>query len=218
MSDIFISYANEDRSRAQMLAEALGRCGWSTFWDRYIPTGKTWRQTIGQELRTARCVIVLWSKASSESNWVHDEADDAKRRGVLVPVRIESVEPPIGFRSYQTADLSDWNGTEETRAFRKLTLDIGALIGPSPSTKEQSSQAEAQRLDDEPQRIVIERQVDQERNDSNEVRKLVQSLQKERPPLWRTTRVFSIRSALWPSIAVLALVPLAWYVLFHPQV
>lgn len=46
MSDIFISYANEDRARAQILAAALEAQGWSTFWDRTIPTGKTWREII----------------------------------------------------------------------------------------------------------------------------------------------------------------------------
>jgi hypothetical protein len=85
MSDIFISYAHEDRPRAQMLAETLGGHGWSIFWDRTIPTGKTWRETIGRALNDARCVVVLWSKTSIESGWVQEEADDAKRRGVLVP-------------------------------------------------------------------------------------------------------------------------------------
>ena len=53
MSDIFISYANEDRPRAQRLAEALASQDWSIFWDRTIPTGKTWREVIGAELEYA---------------------------------------------------------------------------------------------------------------------------------------------------------------------
>jgi hypothetical protein len=88
MSDIFISYAREDQPWAEMLAQTLEGRGWSTFWDRTIPIGKTWRETIGSELDGARCVIVLWSKTSIESGWVQEEADDAKRRGVLVPSKI----------------------------------------------------------------------------------------------------------------------------------
>jgi hypothetical protein len=34
MSDIFISYASEDRSKAEPLAKALEEQGWSVFWDR----------------------------------------------------------------------------------------------------------------------------------------------------------------------------------------
>src|SRR5262249_53988443 len=115
MSDIFISYAHEDRPRAQTLAQTLEDGGWSTFWDRTSPAGKTWRETIGRELAGAHCVIVLWSKVSIESEWVQEEADDAKRRRILVPVLIENVQPPIGFRAIQAADLVDWDGKEPTQ-------------------------------------------------------------------------------------------------------
>src|SRR6516165_879184 len=132
MSDIFISYASDDRPRAETFAHTLEGRGWSTFWDRTIPIGKTWRETIGRELNGARCVIVLWSKTSIQSSWVQEEADDAKQRGLLVPILIENVEPPIGFRSIQAAHLENWNGTESTEAFRRLIADIAALIGPPP--------------------------------------------------------------------------------------
>jgi hypothetical protein len=133
---IFISYAKEDRPRAEMLAQTLEGGGWSTFWDRTIPIGKTWRETIGRELDGAGCVIVLWSKTSIESGWVQEEADDAKRRGVLVPILIENVQPPIGFRSIQAAHLENWDGAESTQAFRRLIADIAALVGSPPKEAE----------------------------------------------------------------------------------
>ena len=40
MSDIFISYAKEDREQAGVLAAALEKLGWSVWWDRIIPTGR----------------------------------------------------------------------------------------------------------------------------------------------------------------------------------
>ncbi len=145
MSDIFISYAHENRPLAQALAQTLEGQRWSIFWDRTIPTGKTWRETIGKELGNARCVVVLWSKTSIESGWVQEEADDAKQRGILVPVLIENVQPPIGFRSIQTADLADWDAAEPTEAFRRLIFDISALIGPSPKEAEkEGAQAESE--------------------------------------------------------------------------
>jgi TIR domain len=143
MSDIFISYANKDRPRAQMFVQALEGRGWSIFWDRTIPVGKTWRETIGEELREARCVIVLWSRTSVASDWVHEEADDAKRRGILVPVPIENVQPPIGFRSIQTADLVNWDATVSTQTFSILTAGIAALIRSPPKEVEGEVEAEA---------------------------------------------------------------------------
>jgi hypothetical protein len=137
MSDIFVSYASEDRAAAQKLAKALEARGWSIFWDRTIPTGKTWRETIGKELGSARCVVVLWSKTSVDSDFVLDEAGAAKARRVLLPVRIDDVELPFGFGSIQTADLVNWNSTRVTPELNRLTADIAALIGaPSEEPKE----------------------------------------------------------------------------------
>ena len=136
MSDIFISYAREDQQRAEMLAQLLGGRGWSIFWDRTIPTGKTWRETVGSELDDACCVIVLWSKTSIESGWVQEEADEAKRRGVLVPILIDNVQPPMGFRSIQAAHLENWDGKEPRQAFHRLIADIAAQIGRPPREAE----------------------------------------------------------------------------------
>ena len=146
MSDIFISYAREDQQRAEMLAQLLGGRGWSIFWDRTIPIGKTWRETIGSELDDACCIIVLWSKISIKSAWVQDEADEAKRRGVLVPILIENVQPPMGFRGIQAAHLENWDGTESTQAFGRLIADLAALIGlpPKETEKEGGQVAEAE--------------------------------------------------------------------------
>ena len=132
MSDIFISYEKSDLPHAERLARSLRGRGWTTFWDRTIPIGSTWRKTIETELDGARCVVVLWSKASMVSRWVHEEADDALGRGILVPVLIEDIRAPIGFRSIQAAHLVNWDGTDTTPAFSKLVADIAALIGPSP--------------------------------------------------------------------------------------
>jgi hypothetical protein len=132
MSDIFISYEKSDLSQAKTLAQRLTGCGWTVFWDRKIPAGSTWRKTIGKELDAARCVVVLWSNASIDSGWVQEEADDAKRRGILVPVLIENIQPPIGFRSIQAGNLANWDGTESAEAFQTLITDITGLIGPPP--------------------------------------------------------------------------------------
>ena len=62
MSDVFVSYAKEDRERAKVLAEALASTGWSVFWDREIPGGMTWRQFIREKLDNTRCLLIAWSK------------------------------------------------------------------------------------------------------------------------------------------------------------
>jgi hypothetical protein len=134
MSDIFLSYASEDRERIRPLVAALKAKGWGVFWDRTIPTGKTWRQVIAQEIRSCRAVVVVWSQHSVESTWVQEEAEEGKRRQVLLPVLLDRVEPPFGFGSIQAADLTCWDGSAEAPAFLSLAQDIARIPGmPEPT-------------------------------------------------------------------------------------
>lgn len=120
MSDIFLSYAKEDKGRAKALAETLQSYGWSVWWDAEIPPGQTWDEMIEQELTTAKCVIVMWSQQSIGKHWVRTEATLALERGVLVPVLIENVLPPLAFRRIQAAPLFDWNRQREHDGFDQL--------------------------------------------------------------------------------------------------
>ena len=86
MSDIFISYASEDRDRAKALAEALKAQGWSVWWDPDIPAGGTFDDVIEEALGKAKCTIVLWSRHSVGSRWVRTEAAEGAERGILVPL------------------------------------------------------------------------------------------------------------------------------------
>lgn len=134
MSDVFISYARNDREAARRLARSFETQGWSVFWDRAIPTGKTWSQVIGAALKDARCVVVLWSKHSIESDWVLEEAEQGRQRGILIPVLIETVTPPLGFGRIQAADLSGWKGDHGDPALNQLLQDIATRLGKTPAT------------------------------------------------------------------------------------
>jgi hypothetical protein len=154
MSDIFISYASEERDRVQPLVGALERTGWSIFWDRTIPAGKTWRQVIGSEIRACRSVLVVWSEHSVTSEWVLEEAETGKRRGILIPVLLDNVEPPFGFGNIQAANLTAWNGDSSSPIFTHLVADITTILGQAPAAakeaeKRRRSDAEAQRRADE---------------------------------------------------------------------
>jgi hypothetical protein len=139
MTDIFISYAREDELRVSPLASALEQKGWSVFWDNRIPAGQTWRSYIGRNLDEARCVIAVWSQHSVNSRWVSEEADEGQKRGILVPVLFDSVDPPMGFRSVQAADLRDWRPDQTSQRFEQLILDIKTLLKAAPVTSVKES-------------------------------------------------------------------------------
>ena len=128
MSDVFISYSREDRTRAAALAQALEAQGLSVWWDRELPLGQAFSQVISDELDRARIVLVLWSPASVASNWVKDEAQAALDRRTLIPVLLESVKIPYGFGQYQAADLTDWDDTASHPAMVQLLGEIARVI------------------------------------------------------------------------------------------
>lgn len=140
--DIFISYAREDEASIQHLARTLEEHGWYVFWDRRIPAGKTWHSYITKALGAAKCVIVAWSRYSIASDWVIEEANVGKQRNVLVPILLNPVEPPIGFRSIQAADLGDWQPGRPSQSFEQLIQDIRRVLGITPTKPETAQPVE----------------------------------------------------------------------------
>jgi hypothetical protein len=61
MSDIFISYARQDRPRAEAIAKALEDHGWSVWWDWNIPAGETSRQVIQEQHLRPRASPALFA-------------------------------------------------------------------------------------------------------------------------------------------------------------
>jgi len=128
MSDIFLSYARSEVSRAKQIASELEKRGWTVWWDRQIAVGVSWAQEIEKQLAEARCVIVLWSENSVKSDWVQEEAAYAKELNKLIPVLVENVESPIGFRGIQSAVLTDWEGQSNHKGFQDLVTSITYVL------------------------------------------------------------------------------------------
>lgn len=128
MSDIFISYARADKDKAELLASAFSSKGWSVWWDRQIPPGQSFDETIESALHAARCVIVLWSKHSVSSRWVKTEAAEGAERGILVPAMIDNAPIPLEFKRIEAADLSNWEGEASHREFDQLLRSIAGML------------------------------------------------------------------------------------------
>jgi hypothetical protein len=128
MSDIFISYASEDRDRLLPVLKLLETKGWSVWWDRLIPIGRQFDEVIEEELSSARCMIVIWTESSVRSRWVRTEAAEGDRRDILVPIQFDSVALPLQFRRIQTAFLMNWNGEEAHPVAQRLLSSISELM------------------------------------------------------------------------------------------
>ena len=132
MSDIFISYSSKDRPWVETFAKVLESHGWSVWWDRNIPTGGSFNAVIRQELRAARCAIVVWSGQSVDSEWVQAEADEARKQEKYLPIRIDESDIPLGLPSARFNLL--WIGNQHTDhpGFSQLLKDIERLVKSPP--------------------------------------------------------------------------------------
>lgn len=131
-TDVFLSYARQDRVTARAFAECLGEEGFRVWWDASLHSGETFDEVIEQRLRDAKAVVVLWSPRSVASRWVRAEATLADRRNKLVPAIIEPCDRPIVFELTHTAELADWHGDRSDPRWRIFVEDLGRLIEATP--------------------------------------------------------------------------------------
>ncbi len=125
-TDLFISYKAEDRKRLVPLVDALKAEGFSVWWDQQIGGGSNWREDIEQHLDSAKCVIVAWSKrtVSPEGRFVRDEAGQAQESGRYLPITIDNVRLPLGFREMQAISLTGWKGNANDPRFLALVAAV----------------------------------------------------------------------------------------------
>ena len=134
MADIFLSYARENSEIARRLSEGLENIGWTVWWDWKVPAGQTWRDMIEQSLASMRCMVVLWSTDSIDSDWVKQEAEKSKAQGKLVAALIDEVKPPMDFGAVRDANLIGWDGSQDFPGFAKLIDMLEAQLGKPVKT------------------------------------------------------------------------------------
>lgn len=137
MADVFVSYKGEDRARVAPLVATLEATGLSVWWDARIGAGDHWRREISAALDAAKCVIVIWSRRSvgAKGVFVQDEATRALRRNIYLPVRIDRVEPPLGFGEIQALSLVGWKGDPSDPRIVRLREEIAGILAGQRSTR-----------------------------------------------------------------------------------
>lgn len=134
-STIFFSYARDDQARALPIILLIEQAGFSVWWDGLLEGGERFSRTTEDALDRAQAVVVLWSKTSAQSHWVHDEATRGRDRRVLVPLSLDGSPPPLGFGQFQVIDLSrskmNANDVGIARMLRAIAAMHGNHSGPA---------------------------------------------------------------------------------------
>ena len=138
---VFLSYSRADRKGALAIVRVLEAAGYGVWWDGLLEGGERFSQTTEAALAGARAVVVLWSKTSAASHWVHDEATRGRESGRLVPLSLDGSLPPLGFGQFQSIDVSHALGKPTSEPMRKLLRAVAALhegqapaSSPTPAT------------------------------------------------------------------------------------
>lgn len=109
---VFISYARSDFSCCEKIKNALEKAGIDCWRDTDdIDAGDKWLDRLQEALEHAQAMIVLWSEASGDSDYMEREflmADELKLR--IIPVVIEGQDVPFHLKDRNAIFLSgDWN-------------------------------------------------------------------------------------------------------------
>ncbi len=132
---VFVSYSRSDRKAALAVVRVLEQAGYRVWWDGLLEGGERFSRITADALEQARAVVVLWSKTSAASHWVHDEATRGRESGRLVPLSIDGSLPPLGFGQFQSLDVSRHLGKPGSEPMQKLLRAVAALhdgVAPQP--------------------------------------------------------------------------------------
>jgi hypothetical protein len=134
---VFVSYDRDDRPRVEMFIAGIERAGVDVWWDHEIRGGEDFTQRIERMLDEVGVVVVVWSRASVQSEWVKAEASRARsRKKRLVPVRLD-LDPndiPLPFNTLHTLSIDD-----EPAILRAITEgEVRPSESPAPPRTEPS--------------------------------------------------------------------------------
>jgi CRP-like cAMP-binding protein len=138
MQDVFISYAHQDKSTADLVCRTLEdhavKC-WIA--PRDILPGMSWSEAIIEGIEESHIVLLIFSEAANESPQVCREIERAVHKGVAVlPLRVENVAPDKEFEYFLGAVhwLDAWEPSVETHLphlIETVTTMLNRLVSRS---------------------------------------------------------------------------------------
>jgi len=129
VAKLFLSYSRKDETRARRFTAWLEQEGHDVWRDEDdIGGGASFSSEIETALKECDAVLVLWSADSIKSDWVRDEAGYGRAAGKLIPFSLDGTEPPLGFRQFQSINLSRWKGHGEPPSADRIRSGIARIV------------------------------------------------------------------------------------------
>lgn len=128
MSEVFISYKQEERERMRPIAEGLRELGVDVWFDERLQPDRSFTEEITHLIQNCRAQLVCWSPAAIASEWVRGEAEKGRQRGVLIAAMIEPCDLPPPFNMHHAESLVGWSGDPRHFGWRKICDAIGRKL------------------------------------------------------------------------------------------
>jgi hypothetical protein len=127
--DVFVSYKQEEREAVQIIASTLADLKLDIWFDTKLRAGGSFDEEIAAALRAANAVLVCWTPAAIQSEWVRAEATDGLNKNRLAACFLHPTELIPPFNLTHAENLSAWAGQTDDPAWIKLLERIGELVG-----------------------------------------------------------------------------------------
>jgi hypothetical protein len=135
MTDVFISYKQEEREAVQIIASSLHDLKLSVWFDTKLRAGGSFDEEIAAALDEAKAVLVCWTPAAIQSEWVRGEATQGMQANRLAACFLQPTTLIPPFNLTHAENLCAWAGQPDDPAWLKLLERIGELVGrPGLST------------------------------------------------------------------------------------
>jgi predicted amidophosphoribosyltransferase len=143
MSDVFISYSRKNLATRDEVVSALEKAGLQVWTDASLTPGTpVWEREIGSAIENSKCIVVLMTPHSKDSEWVMREINFARtHKRHIVPVFVQGEEQeaiPFSLTDYQRIDMR----FDRQQGIQLLIAAIkGYLSGQQPEEKGPSRHA-----------------------------------------------------------------------------
>jgi TIR domain len=130
MGEVFLSYSRRDKDDASKVRQRLEALGVKVWIDKLdLQANEDISVAIDSKIASVDAVLVLWSTASKESNWVRGEALSGLSSNKYIAALIEPIAPSVPFNARNAADLSDWAGSDAHEGWDLLVRGLAGMLG-----------------------------------------------------------------------------------------
>ena len=134
MTDVYLSYAREDRESVRLLSEMLQFEGWDVWMDPSDPSAAT-SAAIDMKLGSAGAILVLWSGYSRHSEYVRSEAATGLYKNKLIQVSLDGLGAPSPFDQVSVLQLRGWAGERDHPEWRRIMEAVRLYAGAPGSAR-----------------------------------------------------------------------------------